>query len=69
MKKKLCVELMIVVLLFCPLAMAKKVKAYAAAAMAGSRYTVSIHSLVKVTISTEALFAGGGLGSHLRMSF
>ncbi|MCX5901926.1 MAG: hypothetical protein NTV89_00310 [Proteobacteria bacterium] len=65
MKKKLCAELMIVVLLFCTLAMAEKVKAYAVSAVAGSRYQLSIHSLVKVAITTDALFAGN---SALTMS-
>ena len=58
MKKKLCVELMIVVLFFCSLMLTDKVKAYVISAVAGSRYMVSIHSLVKVNITTEALFAG-----------
>jgi len=49
---------MIVVLFFCSLMLTDKVKAYVISAVAGSRYMVSIHSLVKVNITTEALFAG-----------
>jgi hypothetical protein len=58
MKKKLCVEFLILVLLFYSQVITDKVKAYAVSAVAGSRYQLSIHSLVKVTITTEALFAG-----------